>query len=84
VVLTVEPCHVPSPKGDLHLEVKEASARVGLETYTSNNLAVSGAQLIFQEEVALEKRKIRRNAKKCLAEVDEDGDLKNGVRVEMD
>jgi hypothetical protein len=40
---------------------------VDLETHTSGNLAVSGARLIFQEKVILKKRKIRRNAKKCLA-----------------
>jgi hypothetical protein len=41
-------------------------------------------ELIFQEKVTLKKRKIRRNAKKCLAKMDEDGDLENGIRVEMD
>jgi hypothetical protein len=60
------------------------SSLAGLEAHTSDNLAVSGARLILQEEVALENRKIRRNAKKCFIEMDEDGDLKNGVRVEMD
>jgi hypothetical protein len=41
-------------------------------------------ELIFQEKVTLKKRKIRRNAKKCLTKMDEDGDLENGIRVEMD
>jgi hypothetical protein len=53
VVFTVEPRPVPSLKGTLHYEVKEASARAGLETHTSDNLAVSGARLIFQEKVIL-------------------------------
>jgi hypothetical protein len=57
---------------------------MGLETHTSNNLAVSGARLIFQEKVTLKKRNIRRNSKKCLIEMDEDGDLENGIRVKMD
>jgi hypothetical protein len=84
VVLTVEPRLVPSLKGGLHWEVKEAGMRARLETHTSDNLAVSSTRLIFQEEVALEKRKIKRNAKKCLAKMDEDGKLENGIRVEMD
>jgi hypothetical protein len=64
MVLTVEPRPVPSPKGGLYWEVKEVGARAGLEAHTSDNLVVSSARLIFQE-VALENRKIRRNAKKC-------------------
>jgi hypothetical protein len=80
----IEPHHVPSSKGSLHWEVKEAGARVCLETHTSDNLAVGGARLIFQEKVTLKKRKIRRNAKKCLKEMDKDNDLENGIRVKMD
>jgi hypothetical protein len=83
VVLTVEPRHVPSPKGSLHWEVKEVGVRAGLETHTTDNLEVSGAQLIFQE-VIFEQRKVRGNAKKCITNMDKDDDLKNGVRVEMD
>jgi hypothetical protein len=84
MVLTVEPHHVPSPKGSLHWEVKEVGVRAGLETHTTDNHEVSSAQLIFQEEVIFEQRKVRGNAKKCLAKMDKDDDLKNGVRVEMD
>jgi hypothetical protein len=40
--------------------------------------------LVFQEKVILEQRKIQRNAKKCFIEMDEDGDLKNGIGIEMD
>jgi hypothetical protein len=50
MVLTVEPCHVPSPKGSLHQKVKEASARVGLETHAPDNLTVSVTWLVFQEK----------------------------------
>jgi hypothetical protein len=50
MVLTVEPRLMPSPKGSLHWEVKEADVRADLETHTSDNLAVSGARLIFQEK----------------------------------
>jgi hypothetical protein len=47
-----------------------------LEAHTSDNLVICSAQLIFQE-VALGKRKIRRNTKKCFTEMDEDSDFKN-------
>jgi hypothetical protein len=50
VLLTLEPCLVPSPKGSLHMKVKEAGARAGLETHALDNLEVSGARLIFQEK----------------------------------
>jgi hypothetical protein len=84
MVLVVEQCPMPSLKGSLHLEVKEAGTRPGLEAHTPNNLAVSGTQLILQEKVVFEHGEIRWNAKKCFTEMDEDGDLKNGIRVEMD
>jgi hypothetical protein len=51
LVLVVEPCHVPSLKGSHHRKVKVASTRMGLETHAPDNLAVSGAWLIFQEKV---------------------------------
>jgi hypothetical protein len=54
MVLAVEPHHVPSPKGSLHWKVKKDGMRVGLEAQATNNLAVSGAQLVFQEKAFLE------------------------------
>jgi hypothetical protein len=65
LILIVEPCLVPSPKGSLHQKVKEPSVRVGFETHAPDNLLVSGTLLVFQEKVILERRKIRQNAKKC-------------------
>jgi hypothetical protein len=62
MILVVEPRPVPSPKGSLHWEVKEAGVRAGLETHTTNNLAVSGARLILQEKVTFEQMEIGRNA----------------------
>jgi hypothetical protein len=47
VVLAVEPHPMPSPTGSLHWKVKEAGVRVGLETHTLDNLAVSGTRLEF-------------------------------------
>jgi hypothetical protein len=84
VVLAVEPWPMPTTKGSLHQKVKEAGARADLETHVPDNLAVSDARLIFQEKVVFEQWEIRQNAKKCFAKMDEDGDLKNGIRVEMD
>jgi hypothetical protein len=48
MVLIVEPCPVPSPKGSLHRKVKEASTWLGLETHDPDNLVVSGTRLVFQ------------------------------------
>jgi hypothetical protein len=58
--------------------------RAGLETHTSDNLAVSGVRLVFKEKVILEQRKIRRNAKICITKMDKDSNLENGIRIEMD
>jgi hypothetical protein len=84
VVLAVAPHLMPSPKGSLHRKVEEAGVSVGVETHALDNLAVSGAQLVFQEKIILEQREIRWNANKCFTKMDEDGDLKNGIRVKMD
>jgi hypothetical protein len=51
MVLAIEPRPMPSPKGSLHRKDKEASTRVGLETHTPNNLAVSSTLLVHQEKV---------------------------------
>jgi hypothetical protein len=83
VVLTVKPSLMPSPKRSFQQKVEEHGTRAGLETHTPDNLVVSGTQLVFQENVVLEQREIRWNAKKCFTEMDEDGDLKNGIRVEV-
>jgi hypothetical protein len=60
------------------------TARGWVWNHTPDNFAFSGTQLILQEKVVFEQREIKRNAKKCFTEMDEDDDLKNGVRVEMD
>jgi hypothetical protein len=38
----------------------------------------------FKKKVVFEQRGIGQNAKKCFTEMDEDGDLKNRIRVEVD
>jgi hypothetical protein len=62
MVLIVEPCFVPSPKRGFHGKFKKTATRVGLKYHTPNNLLVSGTQLLFQEEIILEQRKIRRDS----------------------
>jgi hypothetical protein len=52
---------MPSLERSFQRKVEEASARVGLKTYSPNNLSVSGTRLIFQEKVIVEHREIRRN-----------------------
>jgi hypothetical protein len=84
MVLIVEPCPVPSLKGSLHPKVNEAGVRASLEAHAPDNPAIRGAQLIFLEKVVFEQREIRQNAKKRFTEMDKDGDLKNGIRVEID
>jgi hypothetical protein len=54
VVLTIEPCSVPSPESSFQRKVEEACVRAGLKTYSPNNLLVSGTRLVFQEEVVFE------------------------------
>jgi hypothetical protein len=55
-----------------------------LKTYTPNNLSVSSARQVFLEKIVLEQGKIVGNSKNCFIEMDEDGDLKNGIGIEMD
>jgi hypothetical protein len=61
MVLAIEPCPMPSPERSFQRKVEEASARVGLKTYSPNNLSVSSTQLIIQEKVIFEHREIMRN-----------------------
>jgi hypothetical protein len=57
MVPAIEPCPVPSPKRGFQGKIKEASARVSLKTYTSNDLSVGGTRLILQEEIFLNRGK---------------------------
>jgi hypothetical protein len=77
MVFSVEPCPMPSLKRSLHRKIMEVGAWVDLKTHTLNNLTISGAQLIFQEKVILEQRKIRRDSKNGFTKMDEVGNLKN-------
>jgi hypothetical protein len=59
MVLAIEPCSVPSSERSFQQKVKEASARVGLKTYSPNNLPGSRTRLVFQ--VVFEWREAGRN-----------------------
>jgi hypothetical protein len=84
MVLAIEPSPMPSSERNLQRNIEKTSTRAGLKTYTPNNLSVSGAQLVFQEKIVLEQGKIGGNSKKCFTEMDEDGDLKIVIGIEMD
>jgi hypothetical protein len=84
MVLTIKPGHMPSSERSLQRKVEEANTRAGLKTYTPNNLSVSDTWLVFQEKIILEQGKIRGNSNECFTEIDEDGDFKNRIGIEMD
>jgi hypothetical protein len=52
----------PGPMPSLERKVEEASMRVGLKTYTPNNLSVSGTRLVFLKKIVLEQGKIGGNS----------------------
>jgi hypothetical protein len=83
VTLIVEPCFMPSPEIIFQGRIKETSMRAGLEAYTPYNFLVGGPQLVFQE-VVFEQWEAWRNPKVSFTEMDKDGDMENGVRVQMD
>jgi hypothetical protein len=74
---------VPSLKRCFWRKVEEANTRAGLETYAPNNLSIGGTQLIPQEEVVFEERRVRRNPEENFTKMDENGDLKNRITVKM-
>jgi hypothetical protein len=84
MVLAIEPGPMPSPEKSLQRKVEETSTRVGLKTYTPNNLSSSVARLVFQEKIVLEQGKIQGNSMKWFTKTDEDVDLMNGIGIEMD
>jgi hypothetical protein len=83
MILAIEPCLVPSLKRSFYGKIKEASTRAGLETYAPNNLSASSTRLVLQEDVVFEKRKVRMNPEENLTKMDENGDMKNRVRIKM-
>jgi hypothetical protein len=84
MVLTVELGAMPSSKRDFQRKIKEAGTRAGLETYAPDNLPVGRTWLVFQEKIAFEYWEIWRNAKEGFTKMDENSDLKNGIRVQVD
>jgi hypothetical protein len=61
MVLTIEPCPVPSPKRGFQGKIKEASMRASLKTYSPNDLLVGSTWLILQKEIFFEQREVWRN-----------------------
>jgi hypothetical protein len=51
MIISIEPCPVPSLKRSFQGKIKEASIRASLETYAPNNLPVGGTRLVLQEKV---------------------------------
>jgi hypothetical protein len=47
VILTVEPCSMPSPERIFQGKIKETSTRAGLKSYAPYNFSVGGARLIL-------------------------------------
>jgi hypothetical protein len=67
IVLAVAPKFMPSLERSFHQKIKEAATRVSLKAYAIDNLSVIGVGLIFQEEVAFERRKIWRHDEEIFA-----------------
>jgi hypothetical protein len=62
MALGIKPGPMPSLERILQRKVEEASMRVGLKTYTPNNLSVSGTRLVFLKKIVLEQGKIGGNS----------------------
>jgi hypothetical protein len=84
MVLIIEPCSMSSPERIFQGKIKETSTRAGMEAYAPSNFSVGNTRLVFQEEVVFEQWEAWRNPKVSFAEMDKDGDLENGDRVQMD
>jgi hypothetical protein len=83
MVLAVEPGFTPSLKGSLQGKIKEIVMRMRLDAYTINDLLFGRTRLVFQEKVIPEEWEIGVDGEIALAEVNKYGNLKNGIRVEV-
>jgi hypothetical protein len=83
MVFTVKPWFMSFLERSFHREIKEVTASASLDAYATDNFLVNGARLILQEEIMFEQREIKMYDKEGLAQMDEDGDLDDGVRVKM-
>jgi hypothetical protein len=83
MILTIEPCPMPSTKRCFQGKFMKSGTRAVLKTHALDNLSISGTRMIFQEEIILKLRETRGNSKKSFAKGDENGDLKNRVGIEM-
>jgi hypothetical protein len=58
-------------------KIEEIAVSASQDADTADDLSLGSTGLIFQEEIMLEEREIRRDGEISLAQMDEDGDLKN-------
>jgi hypothetical protein len=66
-----------SLEGSLHRKMKEVTTRVGLDAYAIDDLPISRARLILQEEIMFEQWEVRMYCNKGLAQMDEARDLED-------
>jgi hypothetical protein len=83
VILAVQPCSMPSPERIFQGKIKDTSTRAVLEACAPYNFPVGSARLVFQE-VVFEQWEAWKNPKVSFVEMDKEGNLENGVRVQMD
>jgi hypothetical protein len=58
-------------------------ALASLDAHTTNDLALVSAGLVLQEEVVFEEWKVWMRSKIGFVQMDEDGNLENWVRVQV-
>jgi chromosome condensin MukBEF MukE localization factor len=81
IVFIVKPGFMPSLNQSFHRKIKEVTMRASLDAYATDDVSVRNARLVRQEEIMFEQWEVRRNGEKDLTQMDEDGDLKDQVRV---
>jgi hypothetical protein len=67
MVFIIEPLFVPSFETGFQGEITEVTAWASLDANTTNDLLVSCARLIFQEEIMLEEGEVQVYGKKSHA-----------------
>jgi hypothetical protein len=66
-----------SPERGLHWKVKEATMTMCLESNAFDNGSVTSAWLVLQKELVFKQRKVGRNPKEGLIEVEKYGDFED-------
>jgi hypothetical protein len=81
MIFIVKPLLVPTLEGSFQREDKEIMTLMSLDTHTAKNLALVSDGLVFQEKVVLEERTVWWYGEVGFAQMNEDSNLKNQVRV---